>query len=128
MSTNSNSTTFGRVSMLSLSAFVAFAWLATDALFSGPAQALPPTGAGGPATCTFTTYYSDAKKTKEVGTFSTCPNTKGLHGSKTRYYKVETINLRVIPEGQKHGAPGGLPCEFLANGQERCINLPTPRN
>ncbi len=118
---NSNSTTVSRVSLLSLSAFVAFAWLATDALFSGPAQAAPPST----GTCSITSYYSDANKTKEVGTFSTCPSNRGLRGRRTRYYDVETVDMgNPGPEERREREPRSLPCEFLAEG---CGHLPRPR-
>ena len=83
-------------------------------------RAVPPG-----ASCTIVTYYSDAAKTKQVGTFSNCPGPKrGLTGRKTKFFESEKIPLGgPRPQGSPAG-PGSLPCEFLKEG---CGNLPTPR-
>ncbi len=116
MTTRSKMTTFSRASMSSLGAFVAVATLAANALISSPAQALPGPG----ATCKVITYYSDAAKTNQVGTSSTCPGNRGLHGRRTAYFEVDTIPLGNQGPRPTKG-PGHLPCEFLAAG---CGNLP----
>jgi len=119
MTANSRGVT-GVGGLLVLSAFLAFAGLASDGVLGRPAQAAPPST----GTCSITYYYSDPEKTKQVGTFSNCPNPppkRGLTGRKTRYYDVETVNLG-NPSPPRPRPPGHLPCEFLAKG---CGNLPT---
>lgn len=83
-------------------------------------RAVPSTGR-----CSITTYYSDAAKTKQVGTFSTCPGQKrGLTGRKTHFYEVETFEFGAPGVGKPPG-PGSLPCEFQKAG---CSDIPGPRN
>ncbi len=85
-----------------------------------PAQALP----SGPITCRVYTYYSNAKKIEEVGTFARCPG--GIHkGRTTRWFTVETFKIGVPGQNGPGGGPGDLPCEFLQAG---CSNLPTPHH
>src|SRR5262249_37697256 len=85
-------------------------------LLTKPAHAVPPAKARG----TVTTYYSDAQKTKKVGTFSNCPfppPPRGSTGKQPPHHTSHTINF-----GGPAGAPpnttpqGKLPCEFLAKG------------
>ena len=128
MTTNSNRTTFSRVSLSCLSIFVAVASLSTNALISSPAQAAPAAG----ATCSITTYYSDPDKTNQVGTYSNCPGgNRGLHGRRTSYYDVETLQYGDLAGGNSGEDGGkGLPCEFTAITDEQkgvCYNLPTAR-
>ena len=71
------------------------------------------------ASCVIITYYSDASLSRTVGVWSSCPGQKGLQGQSSRFSERETVQL----EDPRPG-PGGLPCEFLAEG---CKPLPTRR-
>jgi hypothetical protein len=90
---------------------------ATLALAAPSAHALPPPG----ATCTITTYYSDASMTTKVGSYSTCPGSRGLTGRKTAFF--ETDDIEITPTGPKPPGQNPLPCEFK---QDCVVNLPTP--
>jgi hypothetical protein len=84
-----------------------------------PARALPSGG----ITCRITTYFKTAELEKEVGLRTTCPGVSKW-GKTSKYYEVELIDTHNDGPGG-HDGPGGLPCEFLAEG---CSNLPQIRN
>lgn len=97
--------------------FAAAALAAALALATPSAHALP--GAG--ATCRITTYYADASMTNKVGSFSTCPGSRGLTGRRTAFF--DTDEVEITPSGPRPPGPRPLPCEF----QRDCVvNLPTP--
>ena len=57
--------------------------LTMNAMVFGPAHALPPN-----RTCKITTYFSNAAKTQEVGSFSTCPGkARGLTGKEKQIFR-----------------------------------------
>jgi hypothetical protein len=83
------------------------------------AHALPVAGK-----CSIITYYGDAAHTTKVGSFSSCPPTKGLTGVRSKFFEVEEFDL--ANPGPRPKPPGTktLPCEFLANCS---VNLPVAR-
>jgi hypothetical protein len=129
MTVNSNRTRLSQVSILSLSTFLAFAWLGTDALILRPVQAAPAST----VKCTIITYYSDASLTNQVGTYSNCPTEppkRGLTGRRTKYTDSSTFDLGDIRGGLHHPNPGNnqkLPCDILPEDErikKGCGNLP----
>ncbi len=54
--------------------------------------------------CRVTTYYADAGMTTQVGTYSTCPGSRGLTGRRTAFFEVDEIQIgpgpRPKPPGQ----------------------------
>jgi hypothetical protein len=95
---------------------------------STPVEALP-------RACILRTYYSDADMTDQVGTWSNCPGSGGLHGRRTAYYETDTVELST----PKPIGGGGMPCEFVQENDpftgkpltdytlSQCNNIPTPR-
>lgn len=97
--------------------FAAATLAAALALAAPSAQAMPGPG----ATCQITTYYADAGMTTKVGSYSTCPGSRGLTGRRTAFFDVDEVEI--APSGPKPPGPRPLPCEF----QKDCVvNLPTP--
>jgi hypothetical protein len=129
MTINSHRTS-ARVSVLGLSAFVGIAWLVTAALFPRSVEAAP----GSSVKCTIITYYSDADKTKQVGTYSNCPTTppkRGLTGKRTKYFDSDSVDLTDIRGPLHHPDPGGdskkVPCDLLPEAERikvGCGDLP----
>jgi hypothetical protein len=75
------------------------------------------------ATCRITTYYADASMTTPVGSFSTCPGSRGLTGRRTAFFEVDAIQVGNGPRPKPPGT-NPFPCEF----QQNCVtNLPTPK-
>ncbi len=119
MSTHPNSTILHRGWLVSLSAFVILADVAIGALAPGTAEARPPRPQT--ITCTITTYYSDPRKTQEVGTLSACAGAKPiLTGRETPYYR-RTTTQATIPGPENPPPADKPPCEFLQGG---CSPLP----
>jgi hypothetical protein len=74
------------------------------------------------ATCRITTYYADASMTTVVGTYSTCPGSRGLSGRRTRFFEIDEVQ---IGTGPRPKPPGNSP--FPCDLQEHCVtHLPTP--
>lgn len=81
------------------------------------AHALPVNGS-----CRVTTYYADAGMTTQVGSYSTCPGSRGLTGRRTAFFEVDEIQ---IGPGPRPKPPGQSP--FPCDLQQNCVNsLPTP--
>ncbi len=75
---------------------------------------MPARAAPNGLTCRVFFYYSDAKKTNQVGTWARCPG-GAKTGRTTKWFNVETFTVST-PNPPNPPQPGDLPCEFLASG------------
>ena len=97
--------------------FAAAMLAAAMSLAAPAAHALPAPG----TTCTITTYYADASMTTKVGSYSTCPGSRGLTGRRTAFFDSDEVEITPVPP--KPPGTNPLPCEF----QKDCVvNVPNP--
>jgi hypothetical protein len=86
-------------------------------LLATAAHALPVNGK-----CAITTYYAEATLKNKVGSFSTCPGSRGLTGRRTAFFETDIIEFGDGPRPKPPGTKP-FPCEFLEN----CVlSLPNP--